>query len=309
MIKLYRSLSNDIRTNLAIEACLIDQGREALFLWQNDSCVVIGAHQDPCAECNLALMKAEGVALGRRPSGGGAVYQDMGNACFTYISPSSRTFKSYSFGCLLKALSSLGLDASLSGRNDVIIDSRKVSGSAFENRGNTSSHHATMLINTDIGMIGRYLTPSKLKLQAHCVQSVQSRVATLSGFDPSIDAQMFFSSLSKAYGCIEKPLELDRTSPLEGLESHLELFFSDEWIFGKTPRHNAQVEVRTDEGIFTFLLEIDGNEIAECKVYSDCLDEKKPLLLEKKLRGCAIADGLDQLEEPEIRALALKLGI
>lgn len=69
MIKLYRSLSNDIRTNLAIEACLIDQGREALFLWQNDSCVVIGAHQDPCAECNLALMKAEGVALGRRPTG------------------------------------------------------------------------------------------------------------------------------------------------------------------------------------------------------------------------------------------------
>jgi lipoate-protein ligase A len=157
-----------------------------LFLWRNRPCIVIGRWQNPWKECDHSKMQGKEVKLARRRSGGGAVYQDLGNTCFTFIHPIpeggfAMDTKEINNKILLKALKNLGITAEVSGRNDILVDGFKVSGSAYKaNLGmKRSLHHGTMLVDVNLDDLKTYLNPDKPKLESKGVDSVIKRVANL----------------------------------------------------------------------------------------------------------------------------------
>jgi lipoate-protein ligase A len=141
-------------------------------------------------------MEEDGVKLSRRRSGGGAVYHDLGNTCFSFLSPVSPSeaplnAKNLNNEILIKALASMGFSANVSGRNDILTGGQKISGSAYQislGRADGSNkkclHHGTMLINTDPTTIAKYLNPNKEKLRSKGVDSVVSRVTYLQKLSP-----------------------------------------------------------------------------------------------------------------------------
>eukprot|EP01027_Heterolobosea_sp_BB2_P001677 GEZU01002504.1.p2 GENE.GEZU01002504.1~~GEZU01002504.1.p2 ORF type:complete len:118 (+),score=32.97 GEZU01002504.1:136-489(+) len=113
-------------------------------------------------------MEEDGIFLARRTSGGGAVYQDLGNTCFTFMSPRAQFDKSVNNGIIISALRNLfNIHAEASGRNDIIISDskRKISGSAFKQTNDRAFHHGTLLINVDLAGLQKYLNPDKKKLE------------------------------------------------------------------------------------------------------------------------------------------------
>lgn len=181
---------------LAMEEYLASLGQEAFFTWTSRPTVIFGRNQDMSAEVNLEWCKSHDVELYRRKSGGGCVYSDSGNLMISYIVPETgveKVFGDY-IGKLCSALSSLGLPAVASERNDVLVEGRKVSGSAFSVLPHASIIHSTLLVNSNLDDVESAITPPREKLLRHAVASVRQRVANLADTRPDIT----FSDIRKA---------------------------------------------------------------------------------------------------------------
>ncbi|WP_205124845.1 lipoate--protein ligase family protein, partial [Akkermansia muciniphila] len=168
--------------NLALEAALLEQvleGECILYLWQNQCTLVIGRNQNCQRECRLQLLEGDGGTLVRRLSGGGAVYHDLGNLNFTFLAREPVFHVAKQLSVILQAVQSLGINAQVSGRNDLTIEGRKFSGNAFYQMGERRYHHGTILVDVDGAKLKRYLNVSPEKLRSKGVQSVQSRVCCL----------------------------------------------------------------------------------------------------------------------------------
>ncbi|BFO09818.1 hypothetical protein GGER_23280 [Serratia rubidaea] len=142
-----------------------DEHAKILFLWRNAETVVIGQSQNPWKECNTRRMEQDGIRLARRSSGGGAVFHDLGNTCFTFMAGKPGYDKSVSTQIILQALATLGIRATASGRNDLVIDTaagpRKISGSAYRETQDRGFHHGTLLLNADLNRLADYLNPDE----------------------------------------------------------------------------------------------------------------------------------------------------
>src|SRR3989344_1875354 len=157
------SKTHDPFLNLAIEDWIFNDlspNNEILFLWQNDRSVIIGRNQNPHAECNLKKMGEERVNLVRRHSGGGAVFQDLGNMNFTFLSSRSNYDRKKNFQIIINALKKFNISAETSGRNDIFVESSKISGSAFKEKPDRAFHHGTLMIHVNLDELQNYLTPS-----------------------------------------------------------------------------------------------------------------------------------------------------
>ena len=297
--RIFRTAETDIHFNLATEKYLIEAFNPAstvLFLWQNSPTVVIGRYQNPWEECKLGNLEKDGVTLARRCSGGGAVYQDLGNICFTLITPVEKANKAKNFTVVLKALESMGIKAQLSGRNDILVEGRKVSGSAFQTTCGRFCHHGTMLISTDLTKLPNYLTPNQKKLENHGVKSVSSRVAKLSDFLPSATTELFATCMAEAFNEVfREATEFSKQCPIEFITKEklmdypefrqsFETFSSKAWNFGKCPTFTDKLSGRLPCGVVTFYLTVKKGCITAASVSTDALQ----------------AQGLDQsLEELE----------
>ena len=188
--------------NLAVERYLLEHtpaGSVTLYLWQNKNTVVIGRNQNPWAECNMAQLRRDGVHLVRRLSGGGAVYHDSGNLNFTFLTDARTYNLARQLEVILTALKSLGINAEKSGRNDILVDGRKVSGNAFYTSGAKKYHHGTLLIDVKTDKMAKYLTVSPLKLQAKGVSSVKSRVLNLKSVCPFLTVPVLQNALVRSF--------------------------------------------------------------------------------------------------------------
>lgn len=155
---------------------------EAFFVWRVNPTVIIGRNQDVEAEVNMDYCMSNGVEVVRRKSGGGCVYSDMGNIMISYVSRRgdvSEVFEKY-LDALVECLRAVGLDARKSGRNDVMVEDRKVSGNAFHMLPDRSIVHGTLLYSTDFDALETAIRPPVEKLERHGVASVRQRVANLS---------------------------------------------------------------------------------------------------------------------------------
>ena len=162
---------------------------DCMFVWRVAPTVIIGRNQDVEAEVNLDYCREHGVEVIRRKSGGGCVYSDKGNVMISCVSEKgevSAVFERY-LDALTSCLKTLGLDAYKSGRNDVMVGDRKVSGNAFQMLPDRSIVHGTLLYSTDFDALETAIRPPVEKLERHGVASVRQRVMNLSDcLDPSV---------------------------------------------------------------------------------------------------------------------------
>lgn len=260
-----------------------------LYLWENDPCIVIGRYQNPWAECNLAKMEEDGVRLVRRQSGGGAVYHDRGNLIFTFIGDKASASKEENFDLLLTALASLGLDCELSGRNDITLDGRKISGNAFQNTATKFCHHGTLLVRGNLAVMGDYLTPSQTKLASKAVKSVASRVGNLSEVRHDVTNEMVQRALidefNRRYGPSD-PISLDFTT-LEEAKANYHRFGDYAQILAKTPPFTHEIHHRFTWAEVNLRLAVEEGVIKTVHLYTDALDTSIAQTLEDALIGCA----------------------
>lgn len=284
-----KSNLNDPHRNLAAEEFLtanIGEGTEILFLWQNAPTVVIGKNQNSRAECDLERMAADGVLLSRRLSGGGAVFHDLGNLCFSFISHEKIHNVTRQLSVIAAACRTFGIDAKATGRNDVEADGRKFSGNAFYFVGENKCHHGTVLISADKSRLANYLTVSKTKLEAKGIKSVRSRVVNLNELVPEMTVEAFESALIAAFAP-----DMTLPMPSEGLfADRANLLSSREWLLGSDPEFTDEIKYRTAEGEFTLHLTVKGERITDSAVYTDSLDTEAAERIRAEVIGKRIDD-------------------
>ena len=181
--------SLDPAFNLALEERLFDSlppEHPGLFmLWQNGPSIIVGRHQCTAEEVNADCVRRENLPVVRRITGGGAVYHDLGNLNYSFITEAGNTAE-LSMQALARpvcsALRSLGLRAELSGRNDICIDGRKVSGTAQRLSGGRVLHHGTLLFDTDADALASALRPRADKFESKAAKSVRSRTGNIRDF-------------------------------------------------------------------------------------------------------------------------------
>ena len=182
-------LPDDVRRSLAFYLAMEEfvareiEG-EAFFVWRVEPTVIFGRNQVLENEVNLEYCREHGVDIVRRKSGGGCVYSDLGNIMVSYISRRgdvSEVFDRY-MTAMTEALRALGVPAEKSGRNDILVEGRKVSGNAFHQLPDRSIVHGTLLYSTDLEALTEAIRPPVEKLQRHGVESVRQRVMNLSEY-------------------------------------------------------------------------------------------------------------------------------
>lgn len=277
--------------NLAAEKYLagrIKEGDVMLYLWQNDHTVVIGRNQNAIRECRAQLLEEEGGFLARRTTGGGAVYHDLGNLCFTFLASPEEYNLEKQLQVIQHACWKFGVETHFSGRNDIITeDGYKFSGNAFSKNSKCQIQHGTLMVNVDVSQLGRYLTPSKDKMKAKGVKSVQSRVCNLKDLNPEVttDAmrQALRESFEELYGAYEElePAILDNPEVKETYA----LYSSWEWKFGKSPECETSCSRRFDWGELEVYRKLNAMHISEIMVFSDMLDAELPGKIEELLLG------------------------
>lgn len=220
--------SADPYWNLAVERSLFrytDEETAILFLWQNDNTIVIGRNQDPYAECRAEEFLASGGRIARRPSGGGAVYHDLGNLNFSILCPEKMMARDEYQHIVKRTLRNFGLEAEFNGRNDFQIQGRKFSGNASYSDGRVLCRHGTILIHTDIEKMEYYLMPSTEKLERNYVRSVKERVVNLGDLLRDVSAE----DVKKAMiGAVEAE-ELKCALTNEEVEKKRDFYKSREW--------------------------------------------------------------------------------
>ena len=215
--------------NLALERSLfdfVDEDTVILYLWQNSHTIVIGKNQNAYAECKVDEFINDGGNLARRPSGGGAVYHDLGNLNFSIICKESIA-KEHTYQRIVKeALGYFGIVSEFNGRNDLTVDDKKFSGNAFYVKDDVLCQHGTILINSDFKELSKYLTPDISKLERNHVKSVESRVVNLSEISDKITVESMKEAMIKATNAVR----LGKAPTESKVEEYKKIFENDEWI-------------------------------------------------------------------------------
>ena len=233
------SQSLDVYRNLAIEEFLmehaVDQG-PVLFLWRSRCAVVVGKNQNPWKECRLDRMQAEEVPLARRISGGGTVYHDAGNLNYCVIVDRRGYREQQAYDMVLAALEPFGIKAERTGKSNLSVNGMKFSGNAFCFRKGSAMHHGTLLLNTDLDRLKRYLGSMCDGIETHAIASVPADVVNLelSIHDLSNALKESFQHVYRdASAMVERGIDDMDVQDLDGLYARQR---SDEWIYGATPR-------------------------------------------------------------------------
>jgi lipoate-protein ligase A len=269
-----------------LEKLSIDE--PVFFLWQNRPSVIIGANQEVHTEVNLDYLKENDISLVRRVTGGGAVYHDLGNLNYTIVGSSDdleRDYPEYT-RYMLQALQKLGIPATMSGRNDILVEGRKVSGFAKRVCKNRLMIHGTLMFDVKLEQLTQALCPPESKLQSKGIASVRSRVANLCEYLPeitdiSIFKQKLESILSNNYTDQEWKLSQEDIQNIEQL-AH-DKFEKWEWIYGHSPRATLNFSKRLACGTVHIHLNIAENRINSCQLGCDFIGNLPTNELEKAL--------------------------
>ena len=287
----YVAASTDPYYNLALEEYFTDtvkEGQCILYLWQNRHTVVIGRNQNAWRECRTGRLGEDGGTLARRLSGGGAVYHDLGNLNFTFSMPSPEYDLKKQQRVIVEACRLLGVEAEISGRNDILAGGRKFSGNSFYSHGGRSFHNGTLLIEADMAKMSLYLAPSRLKLEAKGVNSVRSRVVNLCELAPGITVGAMVEAMTAAFCsvyCQRVQTLADGSFDRDGIEERRARFASYEWIYGRNADFPLCLEERFAWGELTLRLDVRQGVCTEAAVYTDAMDTGFARPLEVALCG------------------------
>ena len=257
--------------NLALEQFVfdsLDRSHGYFMLWQNRNSIIVGKNQNTSAEINTNFVNAHNISVVRRLSGGGAVYHDLGNINFTFISDAkeNETRNFFVFRELIqKALISFGVPAEISGRNDITIDGKKISGSAQYIRQGRIMHHGTLLYDSDLDMLANALDPLNDKIKSKAIQSVKSRVTNIRPYlKTDLSVKDFFTSLKEfmfnSLNLREYKLSDEEEAEVEKLRQNVYSQWS--WNYGASPPYNARKTRYIENcGLIEILLDIEKEGI------------------------------------------------
>ena len=234
--------------------------QDLFFMWQVEPSVIFGRNQLIENEVNLKFCRERGIKTYRRKSGGGCVYADMNNVMFSYVTKDEAvgfTFNRY-INMVVLVLQNLGVDAKASGRNDVMIGDRKVSGNAFYHIPGRSIVHGTMLYDTDmVNMVGA-ITPTDEKLLSKGVASVRQRIALLKDYI-NLDIEQFKTFVRNNLCQGEIVLNEEDIRGIEEIEKD---YLTDEFIYGNNPKYTIVRKRRIETvGDFEVRIEMKNGEI------------------------------------------------
>lgn len=263
-----------------------------LLFYINEPSIIIGRNQNTLEEINQEYIAKNNIHVVRRVSGGGAVYHDLGNLNFSFITTHDirnvNNFKKFTEP-VIKVLKSLGLDAELKGRNDIQIDERKISGTAQFTNGKRMISHGTLLFNTDLGEVANALNVKMSKIQSKGHKSVRSRVANISEFiGQQMDMATFRSLLLKGLNEESEPFEHYHLSPEEWTQVRQlmdEKYDSWDWNYGHSPRFNIQRTKRFPIGEIDLRVFIEKGYITDIKIYGDFFGAAPIEELEQKFKN------------------------
>lgn len=287
---IYETDCIDPHKNLATEKYLMDQvqpGECVLYLWQNKNTVVIGKNQNAFAECRTTLLQEEGGLLARRLSGGGAVFHDLGNLNFTFLMRKEDYDLDRQLSVIEQACKLAGINAERSGRNDVLAEGRKFSGNAFYQNRTHAYHHGTIMVDVDKERLGRYLSPSKAKLEAKGVASVRSRVVNLKELAPELTIagmkEYMKQAFCRVYGFDAETRTVYDNNEISALQAE---YGSWEYLYGTPMPFTFSCEDRFPWGSVQLQLDAKNAIITDARLYSDAMDWSIAGTVQEALIGC-----------------------
>ncbi len=291
----YWNERTDPAYNLALEEVMTAQA-DAPFamLWRNRPAVILGRNQNACREFDAAYAREHGIAVVRRMTGGGAVYHDLGNLNYSIFSFETDANKRYidfaPFATpVLSALRALGVEAEFSGRNDILVAGRKVSGSAKCVHAGRILFHGTLLFDVDFDAMAAVLTPPQAKIEAKGVPSVRARVANLNEFLPGFDRDSFRQAMEHellAQFGLKEPLPILENWKREAERTADERYRSWEWTFGESPDFTFERTRRFPCGIVTVHLDVHAGVIRRAAFHGDFFGSASVDELASLLTGC-----------------------
>jgi len=285
----------DPRINLAIEEYALknlDINETYLLFYINEPSIIIGKNQNTIEEINTEYVESNRIHVVRRLSGGGAVYHDLGNLNFSFITKddgeSFHNFRKFTEP-VVAALRNLGVNAELSGRNDLEVNGRKISGNAqFSTKGRMFSH-GTLLLNSEMDHVVSALKVKKEKIESKGIKSVRSRVANISEFlTENLDIQEFRSLILKFIfeGLDEIPEYVLTEADWEKIHQlSKERYQNWEWNYGRSPKFNLQHSHRFPVGSIDVRLEVNKGIVEHCKIYGDFFGVGDVSEIENRLKG------------------------
>lgn len=295
-----RNHSVDPYFNLAAEQYLLDSDlTNIMILWRNSPAVIIGRNQNAYAEINEAYVREHHIAVVRRLTGGGAVFHDLGNINYTFITPETNggtlDFKRFC-SPVIDALRNLGADAEMSGRNDILIGGKKISGSAQCVRNGKTMHHGTLLYSADLSYIAGSLNVNADKLKSKGIKSVSSRVGNIADFiGTKMDTPAFMDYLESCFEGERMELTPEMTDDIQSLTDTV--YSTWEWNYGQSKVYEQCARQYFSFGLVEISITLDGGIIRDIKITGDFFGRCGIDLLEEVLRGtrCEYKNLLDTL--------------
>jgi len=260
--------------NLAAEEYFLKNFEQDFFmLWRSGPTVVVGKHQNALAEINHSFVMAHQIPVARRLSGGGTVFHDLGNLNFTFIRTVEKiqdvNFKVFTLP-IVEALRKAGIEATTTGRNDLVIEGKKISGNAEHVHKNRVLHHGTLLYNSQLNALKGTLNVDLSRFEDKAVQSKRSEVTNIANYLSSPMGvedfgNLLFTEISKLLrgAQVYEPTEADRQA-IQQLSD--EKYRTWEWIYGYSPRYRFTHQLETEKGAIHLSLAVEKGIIAEAIV-------------------------------------------
>ncbi|KAA0966815.1 lipoate--protein ligase [Sporosarcina sp. ANT_H38] len=304
----------DPHINLAIEEYVLknmDIDKDSFLLFYiNEPSIIVGKNQNTIEEIDTEYVEANGIHVVRRLSGGGAVYHDLGNLNYSFLTKddgeSFRNFKKVTEP-VVQALAEMGVKAELLGRNDILVEGRKVSGNAqFSTNGRMFSH-GTLMFDTEIERVVSALKVRKDKIESKGIKSIRSRVANISEFlNDSMTIEQFRMEILKSiFGGEEKIqyLELTDEDWTNIRELSAERYGNWDWNYGKSPKFNMQHSHRFPVGGIDVHIQVKKGIMEDISIFGDFFGVGEVAVIEESLKGVqyerqAIGEALAPIDIP-----------
>lgn len=274
-MKLLINRSTDPAFNLALEEYILTEIElELIMLWRNEPSVIIGCNQNALEEIDIDFVREENITVIRRLSGGGAVFHDLGNINYTIIRKMGNDdFSNYDkfTAPVCSFLRGLGVDASLDGRNDLVIGGAKFSGNAQAARGERFMHHGTILFSADVSLLSKALKPNAAKIESKGVKSVRRRVTNVAEHLPEqMAVEEFFERLAGFFcGQTDGIYSLTEEDADAVRQLVKEKYGTWEWNIGHSPTYEYSKPERFPSGIVDVRLSVKDGIIRDARIFGD----------------------------------------
>lgn len=263
--------------NLALEEFAFNDLEDNVFmLWQNDNTIVLGKYQNAIEEVSAKYVKENQVNVVRRLSGGGAVYHDLGNINFTFITRNNwdNYFKfEYFTQTIVEFLKTLNVNVEFNSRNDLIVDGKKFSGnSAYMKNGNTL-HHGTILFDSNLETLVLALNVNDAKIESKAIKSVRNRVTNLKEhLEKDLTIEGFKNALIEfvfnKYNGIEQYVLSDEEN--KKINDRAENYYmTKKWVYGESPDCNVKKFRKHSSGLYSLHMNVERNQIMKMNLYGD----------------------------------------